>query len=119
MTRRRILAVTVAVIVALAAVAGLTAVISSAMTTTQVRQTQQVNTKKADARTQTLALVRDCVTPGGKCYERGQRQTAAAVADINRVTVLAAACADKPAQQTQDEIYACVVRRLAADKHKP
>jgi hypothetical protein len=66
----------------------------------------------------TLHVVRDCTTPGQPCYERGQKQTAGAVADINKITVYAAACADRPGDQTVTQIQSCVIRKLAADDRR-
>lgn len=60
----------------------------------------------------TLDAVRDCTTPGRACYERGRRTTAAAVADITRISVYAAACADQPGRQSARQIEACITRRL-------
>lgn len=75
-------------------------------------------TRQSSVRNQeTLRIVKGCTTPGSDCYDRGVRQTARAVADINRVVVLAASCADQPDVQTTDEIEACILRELeAADK---
>jgi len=78
--------------------------------TTTIRQTQHDNAE-------TLRLIRSCTSPGQECFERGQRQTATAVADINRVAIFAAACADRPAQQTVEQIQSCVIARLAQVKH--
>jgi hypothetical protein len=74
-----------------------------------IRETQKSNTGA-------VKLIRDCTDPSGDCYKRGQKQTAVAVADINKISVYAAACADRPGVQTASEIYACVVERLAQDK---
>lgn len=62
--------------------------------------------------------VRDCVTPGGECFERGQEQTADAVGDINRVAVIAAACATSLPEgiSQQRRVFltqSCVIQRLA------
>lgn len=46
----------------------------------------------ATAAARTANRVEDCTTPGGDCYERGQRQTSGAVAGINTITVRATAC---------------------------
>lgn len=62
-----------------------------------------------------LNLIKSCTDPSGECAKRGQEQTADAIADINRVTVYAAACADEPGVQGQSAIYACVVEMLAED----
>jgi hypothetical protein len=77
-----------------------------------IRSTQKANTETVD-------IIRDCTRPAGRCFMRGQRQTARAVADINRVTVYAAACASKRPGQTATQIRSCVVRMLArADNHR-
>lgn len=65
--------------------------------------------------TRILRIVEDCTTPGRVCADRGAKATADAIADINRVTVYAAACADRPRTQTEADILACVLARLAAD----
>lgn len=90
----------------------LTATIVGADNTNTIRQSQRDN---AEA----LYLIRSCTTPGMECFDRGQKQTADAVADINRVAVYAAACADKPGVQGRSEIFACVVRALAKADGKP
>ena len=93
----------------LTAALGITVVaasLTSADNTNAIRQVQSGNQE-------TLRLIRSCTTPGQECFERGQEQTANAVADINRVAVYAAACADRPRKQTVEEIQSCVIARLA------
>jgi hypothetical protein len=51
------------------------------------------------------AAIRSCTTPGGSCYERGQAQTAAAVAQINQAALIAAFCAAH--SDTLAEVKAC------------
>lgn len=75
--------------------------------TVKTRQTTQNTNRTAKA-------VLDCTTPGGKCFKRGRRATAKAVGDINRVIVLAAACADRPGDQTREQIERCVLDALTA-----
>lgn len=58
-----------------------------------IRQTQLEGSPAVQRIDRLSAIVADCVTPTGKCYERGQKQTATAVASINEVTVYAVACA--------------------------
>lgn len=59
---------------------------------------------------ETLQRVKGCTTPGQACYERGRRQTGAAVTSINEVSVLAAACAaDLPPGLTQQKRTALVI----------
>lgn len=76
--------------------------------TEAIEQTQRDNREL-------LRLIKSCTTPGEECFQEGQERTADAIADINRVTVYAASCADKPGVQGQAEIYACVVELLAED----
>lgn len=85
-----------------------TAAVVGADNTRVIRQAQQDNNE-------TLRIIRSCTTPGAECHDRGQKATAAAIADINQVSIYAAACADQPGDQSADEIYACVIRKLAAD----
>lgn len=76
--------------------------------TDQIREAQKGNVS-------TVQLIRDCTTPGRRCYERSQKTTGDAVASINRVSVYAAACADRPRRQTVEQIQSCVIDRLATD----
>jgi hypothetical protein len=66
--------------------------------------------------TETVDLIKDCTQPVGKCFKRGQRQTATAVDSINRVTLAAAACAARRPGQTVPQIKACVIKQLAKDR---
>lgn len=66
----------------------------------------------------TQQTIRGCVDPDGECSKRGQEQTAKAVGDLNRVTILAAACAGElppglTVDQRVDLISACITKRLA------
>jgi hypothetical protein len=81
--------------------------------TDQIRTAQETNAGVLEA-------VQDCTQPGGDCFQRGQKQTAAAVGDINRVVILAAACSvgldpEMPVADRQAEIQTCVIDRLARD----
>lgn len=40
--------------------------------------------------------IKDCTTPGGQCYERGQQQTGQAVAILQKYILIAADCARQP-----------------------
>jgi hypothetical protein len=101
--------VVIALLIAALTVTLLTATLVGADNTNTIRTSQRANAE-------TLRLIQDCTQPGGECYDRGQKQTADVVADLNRAAVYAAACADKPGVQGKDEIYACVIRLFAADK---
>jgi hypothetical protein len=84
-----------------------------------IRETQKSNTGLTRETHSTTDLIRSCVDPSGRCFKRGQRRTAQAVADINRVIVLAAACSVgvPPSLSVADRqvaIQSCVIDRLAA-----
>lgn len=85
--------------------------------TAAIRDQQKESVERAKDIQTTQQVIRDCTDPGGACFERGQRQTAKAVGDINQVIVYAAACADRDGVQTQPEIYACVIDMLANDQN--
>lgn len=116
-TRRQLLWSIAAVAVVALIVAVATSTIVSALKSTSIRKTQTENTALIENTAETLRIIRGCTTPGQDCYDRGQRQTAAYIrdltSDLTRVSAYAAACADKPRQQSTDEIFACVVARLA------
>jgi hypothetical protein len=72
---------------------------------------------------QTRDRIADCTTPGGECYQEGQKRTGEAIQilyeqgiareKITRTVVrLAAACADKPGSQTAQEILLCIEERM-------
>lgn len=66
-----------------------------------------------------LRTIQSCTQPSGECYQRGRRSTAQAVSNINRVVILAAACASGlpsglSVDVRQTRIQSCVISRLAA-----
>jgi hypothetical protein len=66
-------------------------------------------------------LIAGCTTPGGKCYERGQAQTASAVAAIvalidERVRTDLAAAHACAAAHTDAAFAACMARKLPAPR---
>jgi hypothetical protein len=63
-----------------------------------------------------LTRVTSCTTPGGDCYQRGQSNTGAAVATINKVVILTASCATHHPEYTTVELTGCVTRHLASFK---
>lgn len=84
-----------------------------------IRQTQLENTPTGDKLLAASDRIIDCTEPTGDCYKDGQRRTAQAVGNINRVIVLAAACSVglDPAldvAERQTEIQSCVIERLSA-----
>ena len=58
------------------------------------------------------ALIQDCTTPSGQCYQRSRAQTAGAVGSINTVTQIAVVCADQ--FDGRSAIEACINDRLHA-----
>lgn len=56
--------------------------------------------------------IRDCTTPSGACYQRGQEQTGKAVGSINTVTQIAVVCADQ--YDGRAAIEECIHDRLRA-----
>lgn len=115
MKRTRFAWAVASIMTALTVVCLVVAVFTSAAKSTQIRESQVTNTRTLENTESTLEIVKDCTQAGGECFERNQRQTRDVVTDLNRVAVLAAACADKRGVQGEGEIYACVVRSLAAE----
>lgn len=98
--------------------------VGAMVTIVRIRASQVDNTNKNDARDEALALVKDCVQVGGKCYQRGQRNTAAILNSAQRIIILSAACsADVAPDQNVDQriaaITTCVVDRLTKPSNDP
>lgn len=55
----------------------------------------------------------DCTQPGGVCYQRAQDQTAAAVAQLNLVTIAAVECDDA---YNGARLHACILSRIRTGK---
>lgn len=86
--------------------------------TDDIRASQVVNANARKSSDDTLHAIQDCTQPSGECFQRGQKRTASAVGDINKVVILAAACSvGLPASLTVDErqssIQSCVIDGLA------
>jgi hypothetical protein len=84
----------------------------------------ETNVAKNSANAQTLRLLKDCLTPGGSCYARQQKQTAGVLNVIGRSDVMSAAaaawCAAEKPNQTFDAILRCTVAHVKpAPKGKP
>jgi hypothetical protein len=73
-----------------------------------IRENQKLNVK-------TNELIASCVTPDGKCAQDGAKRTGEAVANIGRLSIYAAACADTPGVQGAPAIERCVKGLLAED----
>lgn len=74
--------------------------------------------KTQTERGETLTVIKDCTQVGGKCYERGQKQTAGVLASAQQIIVLAAACAvdvtpSQSVAERQAQIGSCITKRLA------
>lgn len=76
-------------------------------TTASIREQQKTNTSTNEA-------VLSCVDPEGECSKRNARSTSDALEVINKVTTLAAACADRPGRQTELQIESCILEGLRA-----
>jgi hypothetical protein len=91
----------------------------SVQTLNAVRSTQLEGTPTGKKLLSSAERIEECTTPGQPCFKDSQQRTADVIAEINRVAVYAASCADRPGVQGEDEIYACVVRLIAkADARK-
>lgn len=88
-------------------------------TVNAIREQQKESTKAREANDQVLRAIRSCTDPEGKCFRRGQRRTASAIASINEVTVLAAVCAANADQPTVGEIQKCIGTQLALIRRTP
>lgn len=88
----------------------------------RIQQNQEIQTfiKHQSVRNGQIGReIRDCTQPNGRCYQRAQRRTADAVASINKVAILAAACSigvppTLEVTQRQVAIQQCVIDRLAS-----
>ena len=82
-----------------------------------VRQTQVDGVARSKDTKVLAEQIRSCTSPGGKCYERGQRQTAKAVDAIGAVNKSSAAAAAACAQTRTEyaEILRCINRTLGIE----
>lgn len=111
----------VGVLVGVLIVAVLLLIVRTWSVTDQIRESQKTNTGTLEASQRTLDTVNDCTQPSGDCFKRGQKRTASAVGDINRVVILAAACSvgldtRLSVSERQTLIQSCVIDRLAASR---
>lgn len=114
------------VAVVAAAMALVFAILVSATKSTAIRDAQVDNTETIDnteralaSTEETLRVLLDCTDPSGGCYKRGQDSQASAIENITRISIYAAACADKPREQSTQEIQDCILAELDAEKRKP
>jgi len=73
--------------------------------------------KQQDSNAGTLALIRDCTTDGGACYEDSERRTRNVIEVLNQAgnarrdyIIAVVICADRPGIQTVASIKACANR---------
>lgn len=71
-------------------------------------QNHELNQQNSDI----LQRIKSCTDPQGVCYQQNMQRTDDAVGDINKISVYAVACADKPGAQTAAEVKQCVVDLL-------
>lgn len=116
LTRRQLVWAVIALAVAAIIGVVVTTSIVSATKSTEVRGTQVDNTKTLNYSKETLQLLKDCIEPGGKCYERSQENTAGAVSSITQYAVYAAVCVDEPGRQTVEQTTACIIRLVKAEE---
>jgi hypothetical protein len=113
----------------------MTVLVAVLYTVTLMRETQLDNKKSvesgaasaasaaqaAKAAERTADRIEDCTSPDGDCYQRGQDAQAEAVGSINKVVILAAACAEglDPDLSVADRralVEDCVIEGLADEK---
>lgn len=131
--RRLILQAVAGAAVATLVVGGAIALVTSSTKSTEaadtvavIRSTQKEQVRARQSQDRSLALLeesvsilQDCTVADEEntCYQRGVKNTAAAVVAISnrnqKAAAAAAACADKPAQQTYRQIYQCVLLTTA------
>lgn len=88
--------------------------------TDSVRATQLEGTPLGKKLYDQAERIESCTSTNGECAKRNRQATADSIADINKITLYAAACADQTGQQTVEEIQSCVIGKLAAeDRKKP
>lgn len=85
-----------------------------------VRQTQLDNAKRAEDTRQLAERITSCTTPGGACYQRGERRTAKAVGAIGAVNKRSAAAAAACAQTRTDyrAILRCINQTLGIENRR-
>lgn len=74
-------------------------------TTSLIRETQKTNSD-------TNSTIKDCVTPGGECYQNSQKNQQGAIDQIGAIIILANACADEEGTQELAVIQKCVMDNI-------
>lgn len=100
---------------------GLGYAVAAILTLTQeVRDTQLEGTPLGRQLQRSADRILDCTESQGECYKRNQRNQADAIGNINRVAVLAAACAAGLPDGLSDQrrvflVQNCLITQLAVE----
>lgn len=103
--RRQIFGAVVGTLLGVVVVSVLWLLVQTYAVSAATRDTQKTNRD-------TFTTIEDCTTPGRSCFEDAMKRQRAAIEDVNRVSIVAAACADRDDTQTVREIQACVLAAL-------
>lgn len=118
MKRQSVLISIIAGGLGLLATVAVTAGIVSALTATNIRDTQTQNSPLVKNTNRTTQILEDCTTPGGTCFKRSRAQTAEAIGSINAVNMAAIYCRDQvlPVVYTYPELVTCVAEIVDGKK---
>jgi len=85
-----------------------------------VRQTQVDNAERAEDTKVLAEQIKSCTTPGGECFQRGERRTAKAVGAIGAVNKRSAAAAAACAQTRREyrAILRCINRTIGIENRR-
>lgn len=116
--RRRFLGAVSGLSIGLVIVTVVTASLTGAFKSTEIRDTQQSNSPLLTEIRSLSLEVRSCTKPGGECYKRSQRRTAEAVGQISAGNIIAIVCAldvpdAVPLDRALEQVTACVAEQLA------
>lgn len=84
----------------------------TAFTAVAIRNQQVQRVPVTDGIAENTAIIKDCTEPGGKCYDRSQRQLRSTIQELNQFGAVVAACASGPEVQTYDEIIKCATLQI-------
>lgn len=107
--RRALIFISVGVVLAVLGITAFTAV--------AIRNQQVDRAPVTDGIAEQTAVIKDCTEPGGKCYDRSQRQLRSTIQELNQFGAVVAACASGSDPVSYDEIIVCAteqIRRLTA-----
>jgi uncharacterized protein HemX len=116
-----VIAATLVVLAGLVVIVAQNRDITDAMRAQQERNASTLRQTKrsAEQARRTARVIRDCTTPGGECYARGQAQTGQAISDLQSIIVAANACTAGAQPPDVPHIKKCVVQALAASREGP